>query len=470
MINLQNKNPIAVLKETRKLKGYINQKLLTIFFVCLLGIILIIGFRDEFLTQYEVEVTKAILYPDDGDGGLSDGNLSLTKKGSLLFQASGWIEPDPFPVRVTSLYSGVVKEVHVLEGQQIKKGEVIATLIDEDARLVIAEMNAKHSQSIAEEAIIEADLELANAGLEAALSKVSKDEALLQENNDTVDRMSSLPKGAVSEQAFYQAKLGLKRQIAELSSSNSEVRQQRALIKKLRETLVAQTKKTEIFSVQKQKAELDLKRTKITSPINGIILRLLAKPGSRIMLDMDDKDAAAAAILYEEGKLQARIDVPLSEAAKINLGQMVEITSSILPEKVFRGRISRILGEADLQRNTLQVKVSLIDTHPRLRPEMLCRAKFFGMSTHNKEDSSQFKIFINKDLFKIGSEDSNSEKELWVISNNGKTCEKRRVSIGSTIRGQYISVAQGLLAGEAIILNPPEDLENGDRVEITKIK
>ena len=168
MISLQNKNPIAVLKETRKLKGYINQKLLTIFFVCLLGIILIIGFRDNFLTQYEVEVTKAILYPDDGDE-LSDGNLSLTKVGSLLFQASGWIEPDPFPIRVTSLYSGVVKEVHVLEGQQIKKGEVIATLIDEDARLVIAEMNAKHSQSIAEEAIIEADLELANAGLEIAL-------------------------------------------------------------------------------------------------------------------------------------------------------------------------------------------------------------------------------------------------------------------------------------------------------------
>jgi HlyD family secretion protein len=469
MINIQNKNPIAVLKETRKLKGYINQKLLTIFFVCLLGIILIIGFRDKFLTQYKVDVTKAILYPDDGDG-LSDGNLSLTKKGSLLFQASGWIEPDPFPIRVASLYSGVVKEVHVLEGQQIKKGEIIATLIDEDARLVLAEMNAKHSQSIAEEAIIEADLELANAGLEAALSKVSKDEALLQENNDTVDRMSSLPKGAISEQAFYQAKLGLKRQLAELSSSNSEVSQQRALIKKLRETLVAQTKKTEIFSVQKQKAELDLKRTKITSPINGIILRLLAKPGSRIMLDMDDKDAAAAAILYEGGKLQARIDVPLSEAAKINLGQMVEITSSILPEKVFRGKISRILGEADLQRNTLQVKVSLIDTHPRLRPEMLCRAKFFGMSSHNKEDSSQFKIFINKNLFKIGSVDSNSEKELWVISNNGKTCEKRRVSIGGTIRGKYISVVQGLLAGEAIILNPPEALENGDRVEITKIK
>ena len=130
-----------------------------------IGDYLFIGFRDKFLTQYEVEVTKAILYPDDQEE-FTDDNLSLTKKGPLLFQASGWIEPDPFPVRVTSLYSGVVKEVHVLEGQKIKKGEVIATLIDEDARLVLAEMIAKHSQSIAEEAIIEADLELANAGLE----------------------------------------------------------------------------------------------------------------------------------------------------------------------------------------------------------------------------------------------------------------------------------------------------------------
>ena len=220
-----------------------------------------------------------------------------------------------------------------------------------------SEINAKYSQSIAEEAIIEADVKLARAGLGAALSKVSKDGALLQENNDTVNRMSSLPKGAVSDQSFYQAKLALQRQIAELATSNSGVLQQKALIRKLEETLLAQKKKTEIFSVQKEKAQLDLTRTRITSPMNGIILRLLAKPGSRMMLDMDNREAAVAAILFEKGKLQARIDVPLSEAAKVNLGQIVEISSSILPEQTFRGKITRILGEADLQRNTLQVKV-----------------------------------------------------------------------------------------------------------------
>ena len=83
--------PYFRLKRDKKPKGYINQKLLAIFFVCFLGIILFIGFRDKFLTQYEVEVTKAILYPDDQEA-FTDDNLSLTKKGPLLFQASGWID------------------------------------------------------------------------------------------------------------------------------------------------------------------------------------------------------------------------------------------------------------------------------------------------------------------------------------------------------------------------------------------
>ena len=212
--------------------------------------------------------------------------------------------------------------------------------------------------------------------------------------------MTSLSRGAVSDQAIYQAKIAYERQKAEVVTSKAEVKQQKALIRKLEDTLIVQKKKSEILKIQRQKAELDLNRTKITSPIDGIVLRLLAKPGSRMMLHMDDMDAAAAAIMFEEGKLQARIDVPLSEAAKINLGQLVEISSSILPKETFRGKITRILGEADLQRNTLQVKVSLIDTHPRLRPEMLCRAKFFAINTKKiNKDFSELKIFIKKIFF-----------------------------------------------------------------------
>ena len=88
------------------------------------------------MTEYEVEVTQAIAYPQAKEAPIDD--MSNRQKGQLLFQASGWIEPDPFPIYVTSLYSGVVEKVHILEGQSIKQGEIIATLIDEDARLVLS--------------------------------------------------------------------------------------------------------------------------------------------------------------------------------------------------------------------------------------------------------------------------------------------------------------------------------------------
>ena len=323
--------------------------------------------------------------------------------------------------------------------------------------MVYSEIKAKCSQSISEEAIIKSDIKLAIAGLEAAESTVTKSQTFLKENNDTLNRMTSLSRGAVSDQAIYQAKIAYERQKAEVVTSKAEVKQQMALIRKLEDTLIVQKKKSEILKIQRQKAELDLNRTKITSPIDGIVLRLLAKPGSRMMLHMDDMDAAAAAIMFEEGKLQARIDVPLSEAAKINLGQLVEISSSILPKETFRGKITRILGEADLQRNTLQVKVSLIDTHPRLRPEMLCRAKFFAMNTKKiNKDLSELKIFIKKNFLSIQSSLTPQEIDLWVISKDGKTCEKRKVSLGNTIRDEYIEISKGLLAGEKIIIDPPK--------------
>lgn len=42
-------------------------------------------------------------------------------KAPLLFQASGWIEPDPYAVTATALTDGVLESVHILEGELVKK-------------------------------------------------------------------------------------------------------------------------------------------------------------------------------------------------------------------------------------------------------------------------------------------------------------------------------------------------------------
>jgi hypothetical protein len=78
-----------------------------------------------------------------------------------------------------------------------------------------------------------------------------------------------------------------------------------------------------------------------------VILRLLAVPGDKRMLAMDHPDSSTIAILYQPDHLQARIDVPLADAVGLVVGQRVRVRSNLLPDRLFRGTVTRIVGEAE---------------------------------------------------------------------------------------------------------------------------
>ncbi len=62
--------------------------------------------------------------------------------GTVLFQAAGWIEPRPSSVRVPALTSGVLDKLLVVEGQDVRQGDPVATLISTDARLLLEQAQA----------------------------------------------------------------------------------------------------------------------------------------------------------------------------------------------------------------------------------------------------------------------------------------------------------------------------------------
>jgi hypothetical protein len=62
----------------------------------------------------------------------------------------------------------------------------------------------------------------------------------------------------------------------------------------------------------------------------------------------------------------------------ITVDQEVELRSEVTGQTVVRGVVQRIQHEADLLKNTLQVKVRIVDPPPLWRPETLCRARFLG--------------------------------------------------------------------------------------------
>jgi multidrug efflux pump subunit AcrA (membrane-fusion protein) len=175
------------------------------------------------------------------------------------------------------------------------------------------------------------------------------------------------------------------------------------------------------------------------------------------MLLMDDPESSTIAVLYDPAKLQVRVDVPLADAAKLGVGQKAQVRCSLLPDKAFSGEVTRITGEADLQRNTLQAKVRINDPVDQLRPEMLCRVEFVGMGGGiSGGGGGTLATWVPQSAIDGGS--------VWVCDPESKRIAKRAVEASSDTREGMLRIRGGLRPGEQVVLSP-QGLREGQRVK-----
>ena len=99
--------------------------------------ILLYALRDSLLPAQRVTVVPVVV-KSAGGGGAS----------GVVAQAAGWVEPDPYPIYVSALTDGIVKDISVLEGQTVKAGQVVARLIDDDAKLELELAEAEYQHHL----------------------------------------------------------------------------------------------------------------------------------------------------------------------------------------------------------------------------------------------------------------------------------------------------------------------------------
>ena len=394
------------------------------------------------------------------------GKVNSIEKGQMIFQASGWIEPDPYITFVPTLINGVINTVHVLEGQEVKKGDLLATFIDDDMKINLAEAKQR---IFSLEARIEAHCKgilITEAELKSAQQMIISQKSTLDTATDLQNRLHRLAVGDVSEQQIVQAELDTKQQAALLEEAKTNIPRLEARIEQINFERTAMESNVNELKTARDRAQLAMDRTRITAPMDGKILHLHAAPGKRRMLNMDIPKSSVIVEMYDPEKLQARIDVPLSEAAGLTIGQFVELSSDILPDLTLTGKVTRINGEADLQRNTLQAKVSIENPDPRLRPEMLLRAKFFSTdSTASPSARSTTSANSRLSIF-VPAEAVINGESVWVVTDN-QTSKFRNITITDEKREGHYRVLDGVLSGEEVILPPHTGLKDGTRLNIT---
>lgn len=416
------------------------------------ALLFLVLFRDRLLPAAAVDVTRVLTTTPAASETSAPAS---TQAGAMIFQASGWIEPDPLPIKATALIDGVIAQVHVLDGQQVAKGGPIATLVDDDTRLALAAAQEKHRTLSAARDTHVAAIESARRKLESAKASVNAAATLEEEAVDQHGRLSGMRKGSVPEADIVSARLRVDRENMQRQAAVAESAAVAAEISRLELETKVRDAETRAAAVEVDQAKLAFSRTRIVSPVDGRVLRLLAAPGQKKHLTSDDMDSATVAILYQPDKLQVRVDVPLADAARLEVGQAVNLRCSLLPDRVFHGKVTRITGEADVQRNTLQAKVAILDPIEQLRPEMLCRAEFLGGSGNPGRTTGKLALWMPQAAL--------TDNTAWVCDPETQRVTKRAIRPTAETKNGFVRVTEGVRPGELVVLSP-KNLRDGQRV------
>lgn len=453
----------------------------------ILGFIIIIGllFGERLVPRLEVNTAPAVTLKL-GDKTtipvpyeqkpLSPAKKPRSVKGDMIFQASGWIEPDPYVTYVSTLVNGIVDEVHVLSGDTVQKGQLLATLVDDDMKLDLQEATQREASLEARIKAHCSEVRILEAQKVTAKKVISAQESKLASATDDYERFKKVPDGVISKQQLAQAEIKQKEEDAKLAEAESKLPMIEAELHQIEMQRLAMTANLAELNTAKARSQLAYDRTKVRAPMDGTVLHLHANPGKKRILNMDDPKSAVIVEMYDPERLQARIDVPLTEASRLSPQQPVELISDLLPDTVFTGLVTSITGEADLQRNTIQCKVSIDAPDSRLRPEMLLRAKFFDWKNGDDTKSQNHSTLSNStntsgERFAIYAPEAAIVKapfiSVWVVSPR-QTAELRKVELSTEQRDQHVRVLSGLMSGERVIMPPHTQLKEGKKIKIKR--
>lgn len=435
----------------------------------------------------------------------------VQQAGRPLFQAPGWIEPRPTAITVPALAAGVIEQVHVVEGEAVAKGQPIASLIAIDAEMAVRRARARLAIRESEYARAIAQRDAAERRLRQPVHLEVLVAAAESELADAASALAQLPdaiRAAESEFAFAQENLAgkrsagagvsgitLQRAAADLRDAEAKLSELRNRQPNLQARLAALRRKVTALETQLQllidekqqlaearsavskaealreearvaleEADLRLSRMQVTAPRDGRVLQLVAAPGDRVMgLDTTAEHRSSTVVrMYDPQRLQARVDVRLEDVPLLVPGQPVQIETAAAEEPL-GGYLLQPTSTANIQKNTLEVKVALRAPPPTITPEMLVTATFLSAEKNEGRPSkeSRLRLFAPSALVRRAE----GTDFVWIVRADERA-KRVPVQTGSSGPESLIEIVAGLAPTDKLISSRVEDLTPGLVVRI----
>ena len=316
---------------------------------------------------------------------------------------------------VASKATGRLEWLGVAEGSRVRRGAVIA-------RLESAAVSAARDQTAAALKVAQANLEQARVEADDARRALARASELLERR-------------FVSEAVHDQAQ-------ARVDKAAAGVRSQEASVAVARANLRA--------------AEVRLEQTLIRAPFEGGVLTKSADVGDVVTPFSSAMDAKGAVVtMADMATLEVEADVSESNLARVRPGQPVEIQLDALPDRRFRGVVSRTVPTVDRSKATVMTKIRFVDTDARVLPEMSAKVIFLEREVSEAERSPRTAVQAAALTKRDGA-------DVAFVVTDGKA-RLRPVRTGVTM-ADLVEVSDGLSPGDKVVLRPGPRLLDGAAV------
>jgi HlyD family secretion protein len=227
--------------------------------------------------------------------------------------ASGRIFPE-VEVKVSSDVSGEITELNVIEGDSVKRGQVVARIYADILGTSQQQAAAVVSQQEYQVANVEAQI----AGLQSAVD-------IAQFNFDRQKKL--LGENVISQSEFEQADNQLRTAKANLNAAQRSKAATQAAVRSAQASL--------------NRASKDLSRTTIVAPMDGVISLLNVKKGERVVGTAQMAGTEMMRIA-DMRRIEIRVDVTENDIPKVNIGDSALITVDAYINRKFKGIVYQV--------------------------------------------------------------------------------------------------------------------------------
>ncbi|KAF1020352.1 MAG: putative multidrug resistance protein EmrK [Acinetobacter bereziniae] len=248
---------------------------------------------------------------------------------------------------ITSMVSGQVAEVLVSDTQQVKKGDVLAIIDNRDAKIAVAEAEAaltkakrQYTQSSANSSSLSSQILVSADDINSAKAQVAQADVAYQQAQQEFARRQQLnATGAISKEEFSKAQSALNNAKASVDVAKAALAQTESKRKAaqsnldanealIRGTSQSSTPDVLVAQAKLDQALLDLQRTEIRAPLDGIVARRSIQIGQRIAPGSSLMKIVPIAEIYVDANFKE------SQLKNVKVGQKATLTSDLYNKDV----------------------------------------------------------------------------------------------------------------------------------------